>query len=454
MKIGLSVLGLFRVGPLTEDEFRTAAGRHGLSPSDARTHLRALAAEGMLHDVCEEGGGPETVHGLTGRGRTTLEDMLRAVAAEAGRRVSGTEHTSLLLGRPESTSRDAEGEPVAMVVGGLHGAEILDGLWPPQELPQYTPTRSLAERREESWWPWTVPDPCGCVWAKSPGGHWRVLAGFGTDPCPAPPASLAVPRSTRDPVTDGPLVTAIMPTADRRHFVRRAIDYFLAQTYRARELVIVDDGTETVEDLIPDVEDIRYLRLEGRNTIGSKMNAGVAAARGEIISQWDDDDWHGPGRIAAQVGPLLDDTASIVGFEGAPFYFVKKDQSWAAPNALMRLHRKGGIHCGTLVYRRTDWEATEGYPDLSFFEQTTFLERVLAAGGRLGTVPNAGHYVQIRHGSNTWRDDVMGIPGWAMTEGMPWLPTNALEFYRSLHGPFPVEGGAKGPLPPRDAYPS
>ena len=51
MKIGLSVLGLFRVGPLTEDEFRTVAGRHGLSPSDARTHLRALAAEGMLHDA-------------------------------------------------------------------------------------------------------------------------------------------------------------------------------------------------------------------------------------------------------------------------------------------------------------------------------------------------------------------------------------------------------------------
>ena len=47
-----------------------------------------------------------------------------------------------------------------------------------------------------------------------------------------------------------PLVSCVMPTADRRRFVPQAIGYFLAQDYPNRELVIVDDGKESVEDLV------------------------------------------------------------------------------------------------------------------------------------------------------------------------------------------------------------
>jgi hypothetical protein len=84
----------------------------------------------------------------------------------------------------------------------------------------------------------------------------------------------------------------------------------------------------------------------------------------------------------------------------------------------MRLHRHEGLHCGTLVYRKDAWARCAGYPDLSFFEQTTFLGRLLATGARLVTVPNRRHYVQIRHDRNTWRDQVFGIAGWRPRPGM------------------------------------
>jgi len=55
------------------------------------------------------------------------------------------------------------------------------------------------------------------------------------------------------------LVSCIMPTYNRRAFVPQAIYYFLRQDYPNKELIIVDDGTDEVGDLIPGDERIRYI---------------------------------------------------------------------------------------------------------------------------------------------------------------------------------------------------
>lgn len=82
---------------------------------------------------------------------------------------------------------------------------------------------------------------------------------------------------------DLPLVSCIMPTADRRPFVPQAIDCFLQQDYPSRELIIVDDGADEIVDLIPNEECIRYFRLDKRESIGSKRNFACQHAKGEII---------------------------------------------------------------------------------------------------------------------------------------------------------------------------
>ncbi len=91
-----------------------------------------------------------------------------------------------------------------------------------------------------------------------------------------------------------PLVSCVMPTFDRRRFVPDAIDGFWSQTYPDRELVIVDDGTDPIADLVPDDPMIRYVRLDQRLKTGAKRNAACRAARGDVIVHWDDDDWSSP----------------------------------------------------------------------------------------------------------------------------------------------------------------
>jgi hypothetical protein len=90
------------------------------------------------------------------------------------------------------------------------------------------------------------------VYVRHPGSAWRFECGRYLDPSGW--------RRTREPplpaadraflVPSAPLVSAIMPTADRRPMVARAIAYFLRQNHRARELVVLDDGHDRVKDLI------------------------------------------------------------------------------------------------------------------------------------------------------------------------------------------------------------
>jgi hypothetical protein len=67
---------------------------------------------------------------------------------------------------------------------------------------------------------------------------------------PGVPSSLPE-ISLPSPGTIQPLVSCIMPTAHRRVFVPQAIRYFLRQDYPNRELIIADDGTDAIGDLLP-----------------------------------------------------------------------------------------------------------------------------------------------------------------------------------------------------------
>ena len=76
------------------------------------------------------------------------------------------------------------------------------------------------------------------------------------------------------------LVSCIMPTYNRRAFVPDAITYFLQQDYDNKELVIVDDGTDCIEDLVPIHPQIRYIRI--------KKSMTYAAMHNEVFHLW----WH------------------------------------------------------------------------------------------------------------------------------------------------------------------
>src|SRR5580700_502335 len=117
-----------------------------------------------------------------------------------------------------------------------------------------------------------------------------------------------------------PLVSCILPTYNRRACFAQSVEYFLRQDYPQKELLIVDDGSDCIGDLVPNHPRIRYMRLDRRHTLGAKRNLASQQATGDIILHWDDDDWYAPWRISYQVSQLLESDLDICGLDRLHYY--------------------------------------------------------------------------------------------------------------------------------------
>ncbi|MGA7871157.1 MAG: glycosyltransferase family A protein [Candidatus Binatus sp.] len=98
-----------------------------------------------------------------------------------------------------------------------------------------------------------------------------------------------------------PEVSVIIPTYNRCAMLREAIDSVLAQTSRAFELIVVDDGSTdgTAEQLTRFDKTIRIERIEHRGPAAAR-NRGVAIARGPLIAFLDSDDLWSPTKLERQ----------------------------------------------------------------------------------------------------------------------------------------------------------
>jgi glycosyltransferase involved in cell wall biosynthesis len=97
------------------------------------------------------------------------------------------------------------------------------------------------------------------------------------------------------PPTNEPLVSIILPTHNRSRRLERAVASLTGQAYSNWELVIIDDGSSdetpvVIERLRHDLGEnrLRAIRID-RSGVCAARNAGLRAARGELIAYLDDD---------------------------------------------------------------------------------------------------------------------------------------------------------------------
>lgn len=100
----------------------------------------------------------------------------------------------------------------------------------------------------------------------------------------------------------------LLPARDAAATLPRAVASIRAQTFSDWELVVVDDGSaDGTAELLAAVAGaeprLRVLRRP-REGLVAALNAGLAAARGELIARMDADDEALPERLAAQVAWL------------------------------------------------------------------------------------------------------------------------------------------------------
>jgi glycosyltransferase involved in cell wall biosynthesis len=218
-------------------------------------------------------------------------------------------------------------------------------------------------------------------------------------------------------------VSLVCPTHNRYKYLPIALRCFTQQRYLNVELIIVDDSTETASWLLPQDDRIRLVRLSGRMPTGTKRNIGAEQAKGDIIANWDDDDWSSPHRIEDQVQRLVTTGKGVTGYNATVVY----DETTG------KFYRNNGgppyYASGTSQCYLKSWWRQHPYPECSYGEDSVFA-RAARLADQCAIVDPGRMMVARKHANNT---DIVHLE-----RLMYYPPENvSLEFFQAQINPRP-----------------
>lgn len=165
-----------------------------------------------------------------------------------------------------------------------------------------------------------------------------------------------------------PTVSVILPTYNRSHCLGDAMASVLSQSWKALELIVVDDASrEDVEPIVRGFNDprVRFTRREKNGGAGAARNSGIAIARGSFIAFHDSDDLWLPGKLERQMG-LLAELGPDYGVVTGPKILYGRDEKFnfgkgkaaVAPDPATRLTPGGNTFQHLLMDNRISLQNT------------------------------------------------------------------------------------------------
>uniref|UniRef100_A0A6C0KW10 Glycosyltransferase 2-like domain-containing protein n=1 Tax=viral metagenome TaxID=1070528 RepID=A0A6C0KW10_9ZZZZ len=169
-----------------------------------------------------------------------------------------------------------------------------------------------------------------------------------------------------------PFVSICTPTFNRRPFIPILLKCFENQTYPKdrMEWIIIDDGTDKIEDLISSHPQIKYFKYEEKMTLGKKRNIMHQKCKGSIIVYMDDDDYYPPERVSHAVETLQKNpNAMCAGSSEMHIYFKHIDK-------MIKFGPYGPNHstAATFAFRKQLLKQTRYNNDACLAEEKVFLK--------------------------------------------------------------------------------
>lgn len=200
---------------------------------------------------------------------------------------------------------------------------------------------------------------------------------------------------------DEPLISCLMVTRNRPRLAKRAIKCFVDQTWKNKELIIFDDGNVDYSEVIKPytkLTKIEYHQYEpsAERNLGDARNISLELANGELLAQWDDDEWYHPDRLKIQADELIASSLDAVVLKDTLMHV--NQPTWSTK--LYRADASDGTP-GTILHKKT----TLRYPNTKKSEDSVFLKE-MRRQGKVGVVTQAHSHLFIRcfHGANTWNE--------------------------------------------------
>lgn len=175
------------------------------------------------------------------------------------------------------------------------------------------------------------------------------------------PAINETPYSMRDSFLkedELPDVSVLCITKDRRPFMPLLKYCYMIQSYPEDklEIVIVDDGDDSIEDTLFGVPNVKYVRCEPGLTISQKRNLGVENAMYDIIAVMDDDDVYPNNSVLQRVAMLTMKPEKQCAFcTTIPCYDITKFSSFMNVPP-MQLELSERVSEASLIFTKSFWE--------------------------------------------------------------------------------------------------
>ena len=168
-----------------------------------------------------------------------------------------------------------------------------------------------------------------------------------------------------------PRVSVCTPTFNRRPFIPAMIKCFEHQDYPKEllEWIIIDDGTDKIEDLVSHIPEVKYFKYDEKMKLGKKRNLMHDKTSGDILVYMDDDDYYPPDRISHAVKRLqASPKALCAGSSELYCYFKGLDEMY-------KFGPYGPNHstAGTFAFKRKLLSITKYEEDACLAEEKQFL---------------------------------------------------------------------------------
>jgi alpha-1,6-rhamnosyltransferase len=195
----------------------------------------------------------------------------------------------------------------------------------------------------------------------------------------------------------GPRVTVIAAAYNGERFLEQALESVFNQDFDSYEVVFVDDGSEDGTGEIAQRFPVRYLR-QANQGLPAARNAGLALARGDLITFLDDDDVLPPTKLSTQAGYLDEhpEAGCVLGRQEWIFDGVEPPKLARDPI----FGEVGGIQLVTAMIRRKVLEQLGGFdPSYRYAEDRDLFIRMREHGVEVAVLPDVVLHKRL-HGSN------------------------------------------------------
>ena len=169
-----------------------------------------------------------------------------------------------------------------------------------------------------------------------------------------------------------PFVSVCTPTFNRRPFIQGMLQCFNHQTYPKdrMEWIIIDDGTDKIEELVVEHPNVKYFKYDVKMTLGRKRNLMHEKSKGDILVYMDDDDYYPPQRVSHAVEKLQENKQVLCAGSSQLYIYFKH---------IMKMYTFGPYGekhgtAGTFAFKRELLNDSKYEDDASLAEEKAFLK--------------------------------------------------------------------------------